>query len=427
MLSDLTQWLSTLYPEQLLTVFIGMLLVDTPRYALSKALMCLWDWICSMAKWFLNTPVAKRCSYCPAVCVIISCWNEADTISATLNSVWGTYPKLQIIVVDDGSDDNTAALMNDFAMTHPGILALRRPVRGGKSSAINFALRYTDAEVIMTVDADSHLGPDAIWRIVQPLQDPRVGGVSASVVARNPFVNLVTWLQAFEYLNSILVGRILAARLGMLAICSGALAAFSRPAIERGVGWDNGPGEDADITIRIRKSGYKIAFVPEAECFTNVPTKWKGLFKQRLRWDRSLVRYNMRKHIDIAYFWNSNFRLTNFLHLIDIFYFNVVCTYGFWIYTIIYLLDPPTAIWPIILTIYLSYVVFGTIPILTVLYYSNDRLRDALICLIVPFVPFYQLFLRLVRTIAVTDELLFRRSYQDNYVPERVRNATWHW
>jgi cellulose synthase/poly-beta-1,6-N-acetylglucosamine synthase-like glycosyltransferase len=300
--------------------------------------------------------------------------------------------------------------------------------RGGKSSAINLGLKHTSADVIMTIDADSHIGKQGIWRILQPLRDPRVGGVSGNVVARNPWVNLVTWLQAFEYLNSILVGRILNARLGMLAICSGAFAAFSRAAIERGGGWDTGPGEDADITIRIRKSGYDIHFVPEAECFTNVPVRWRSLFKQRLRWDRSLVRYNLRKHIDVAFFWSSNFRLTNFLHLLDIFYLNILCAYGFWVFVVFHLVTVSLpSLGYVMLTVYLGYAGFGVIQALIILYYSIDRKRDAITCLVVPFAPSYQLFLRFVRTIAITDELLFRRSYQDNYVPERVRNATWHW
>jgi hypothetical protein len=267
-LSDWIHWLSALHPEQLRAFLIGLLLTDGPRYALSRIAFCLWD--CGAGLWRGLWGRARRLEFrhCPSVCVILAGHNEADTIEATLGSVWGSYPRLEIIVVDDGSADAMAQLSQQFARTHAGVLVLSRSDRGGKSSAMNMALPYTRAEVVLVVDSDSHLGPAAIWEMVQPFRDPRVGAVSGTVLARNPFTGLATWTQAYEYLSSIFVGRLIAARLGILGIVSGAFGAFRREVLDRCRGWDAGPPEDLDLTLFIRKAGYRIAFAPYAECYT---------------------------------------------------------------------------------------------------------------------------------------------------------------
>jgi len=423
MLTIWIHWLSSLGPDKLLALFGGLFLLDAPRYTLSKVVMCLWDWGRGLWEGFRG---GGGYTHCPSVCVVLAGYNEADTIEATLNSVWGTYPRLEIIVVDDGSTDDTQAVARRFAQGRPGVLVLGRPQRGGKASAINFALRYSQAEVVVIADTDSHLDRAAIWEVVQPMADPRVGAVSATVLARNPFVNLVTWLQAQEYLHGILVGRLLSARLGILQIASGGFAAFRRSAVDQVGGWDVGPGEDGDITLRVRKAGYEIAFAPYAQCYTNLPTTWWGLFKQRRRWNRGAVRYKCRKHIDMAYFWSRNFRVSDFTVLLNAWVFQIFLLYGSWVYLIAYLYAPEDLGW-VAFTIYLCYLVFHMVQSLTVLFYSTAPARDALICAALPLVPLYQLFQKVARVVSVTEEIFLRKSFEDNYVPPHVRQATWHW
>lgn len=424
MLTDWTHWLSTQHPEQLLALLLGLLLLDGPRYALSKILLCLWD---------LGRPWAARrptlaFEHCPTVCVILAGHNEEETIEATLTSVWGSYPRLEVIVVDDGSTDDMTPVSRRFAETHAGVQVLRRPRRGGKSSAMNFALWQTQAEVIVIVDADSHLGPNAIWEIVQPLKDPAVGAVSATVLARNPFVNLVTWLQAYEYLNTIFVGRMLAARLGLLGIVSGAFGAFRRSVLEQVKGWDVGPPEDLDLTLTIRKAGHRIAFAPYAECYTEVPESWLGLLRQRLRWDRSgVVRNHCRKHLDLAHFWSSNFRVSNLLLLAESWLFSLVCTYIIFAWFAWLFWTSPGRAGKVLFALYLCYLVFEVIQVLAIWCYSIATRRDLLCCMVAPLVPFYQTFLLAVRLVATTEEIFLRKSYEDNYVPEHVRESTWRW
>jgi len=359
--------------------------------------------------------------------VVLAGYNEAKTIDSTLRSLWGTYPNLQIIVVDDGSLDGMADVASNFAADHAGVLVLHRDRRGGKSSALNTALAYTEAEAIVTVDTDSHLASGALWEIVQPLHNPRVGAVSATVRARNAFTNLVTWLQTYEYLQTIFVGRMLAARLGVLGIVSGAFGAFRREALERVGGWDVGPGEDGDLALRIRKIGYHIAFAPHAQCYSNVPTAWRRLFNQRRRWDRTIITFECRKHIDMAYFWQPHFRWTEFLLLFERWFFNIVCLYCLWGYMVWLMWGMPEQAPHVMFLLYLCYVGCEAIGSLTVLYYSNTPWRDAATCAIFPLMPLYQMFLKAASLVAVTEEIFFRQSYRDNFVPKNVRDATWHW
>jgi cellulose synthase/poly-beta-1,6-N-acetylglucosamine synthase-like glycosyltransferase len=427
-LNDWTHWLSSLHPDQLLAFLGALLLTDGPRYALSKILLCLGDWGRDVWRGLLGTTAPRIFRHHPSVCAIIAGHNEEETIESTLLSLWGTYPWLEIIVVDDGSTDDMMGAARRFARTHEGVKVLRRPERGGKSSAMNWGLSYTRAEIIVIVDADSHLGPAAVWELVQPFEDPHVGAVAGAVLARNPFASLATWLQAYEYLSTIFIGRMVAAKLHILGIVSGAMGAFRRSALDQVGGWDVGPPEDLDLTLTVRKLGYGVAFAPYAECYTELPTTWRALIRQRLRWERSgAIRNHCRKHLDLAFPWAPNFRLANLFTVMESWFFNIFCTYAICAWFVWFFVTWPDDWWKILLVLYLCYLTFEIIQILAGLYYTNAPWRDMMIYAVFFLVPAYQLTLLVVRLVATTEEIFLRKSFQDNYVPQRVRDATWHW
>ena len=120
----------------------------------------------------------------------------------------------------------------------------------------------TDAEILVCVDSDSHLGEGAIWEIVQPFADPNIAAVSGSVLVRNPFVNLLTWIQALEYYRCIFLGRMFTSRLGILGIVSGAFGAYRREAILQVGAWDVGPGDAASFPTKwISPDGKNLSLV----------------------------------------------------------------------------------------------------------------------------------------------------------------------
>ena len=185
--------------DELALILGVLLLVDAPRYALSAVGMAAYDLFRTGPKRRLPGPHSKRYDYLPSLAVVVAGYNEGATIYRTLQSIWRRYPDLEVVVVDDGSLDNMSDEANRFAALHPGVRVLRREKRGGKSSALNMAIRTTKAEVIVTVDADSRLTETSLLELVQPLRDPEVGAVSATVMAWNPFASLVAWLKAYEY------------------------------------------------------------------------------------------------------------------------------------------------------------------------------------------------------------------------------------
>ncbi|MCA9209613.1 MAG: glycosyltransferase family 2 protein, partial [Planctomycetales bacterium] len=300
-----------------------ILLLDAPRYAFGSVMVWLWDMWERVSAWWRGESLEPTYDHCPSVCVVVAGLNEAATLGATLNSVYGIYPRMEIVVVDDGSTDGMSEVARNFAERHAGITVIRKPRRGGKSSALNCALAMTTAEIIVCVDSDSVLDRNAIWEIVQPFADSEVGAVSGTVIGRNPFTNLASWLQAFEYLRCIFIGRMFTSRLGILSIVSGAFGAYRREALQRVQGWDVGPGEDGDLTLRLRKSGYRILFAPYAQCFTNLLSSWTRLLRQRRRWEWAVITFECRKHVDMANFFQRGFRWSNLVLLLDRWFYSV--------------------------------------------------------------------------------------------------------
>jgi cellulose synthase/poly-beta-1,6-N-acetylglucosamine synthase-like glycosyltransferase len=427
MLTGWTHWLSSVHPDQLFWVLAPILFLDAPRYALGTLIMWLCDFVRDTLRDLRGIPEQSAYEYCPSVCVVIAGLNEANTLEHTLQSVWNSYPRLEIIVVDDGSSDGMAKVAREFAHQHAGVLVLRKSQRGGKSSALNMALPFTRAEILVCVDSDSHLAPAAIWEIVQPFSDPEVGAVSGTVLGRNPFYNLATWMQAMEYLRCIFVGRMLTSKLGILGIVSGAFGAYRASAVQRMKGWDVGPGEDGDLSLRLRKAGHKVVFAPYAQCQTNLLTSWPRLLKQRRRWEWAVVTFECRKHIDMANVFSPNFRFSNLLLLIDRWTFNVILQYMFWAYAVWLCFHVHEDTLKLLFLYYLCYLAMELVQLAIILYYSNNRPRDLAVGLAAPLMPFYYLVLRAVSLLAVTEEMLSRRSFRDGFVPVHVREATWHW
>ncbi|MCA9239039.1 MAG: glycosyltransferase, partial [Planctomycetales bacterium] len=330
-------------------------------------------------------------------------------------------------VVDDGSTDGMADVARRFAEKHEGVLVIRKAQRGGKSSALNCALPFTKAPILVCVDTDSHLEPHAIARIVQPFRDPRVGAVSGAVVARNSSESLLTRLQAAEYLRSVFLGRLLSSRLGILSIVSGAFGAYRRTALERTGGWDVGPGEDGDLVLRLRKSGWLIKHAPYAQCLTNLPTSWRRLFKQRRRWEWAAVTFECRKHVDLANPRSPGFRVSNLAILVETWFFRI-----FLVYAAAIALPLMAILWPdrlgyALLTNYALCAAIEFTQWLVVMYYTPKPARDAWSLLCVPLLPAYFLYIKAASLVAYTEEFCWRRSYRDSFVPAHVSCKTWQW
>ena len=358
----------------------------------------------------------------PLISVIVPGKNEGKHIFKLANSLKEqTYRNFEFIVIDDGSDDDTKVICNSLQKNGYIDLFLSNDVRGGKASAANLGYRYSKGKIIINFDADCSYDIDAIEKIVIPFYlDEHIGAVGGNILVRNYKESLCTTLQAIEYSDTISVGRITSSYLGIYRLVSGAFGAFSREALDRVGGWDIGPGLDGDITVKLRKLGYNIVFEPEAICQTSVPNTFKKLVKQRLRWDKSIIRFRVRKHRDVFY-PNQTFRFSNFISSAENIIYNIVLNVKWWFYLGDMIFNYSSLLGFILPFNILLYTVNNFLKFLV---FSLFRTRkNAPIIYFVPYLPcmvfYFGFYLRVVRTIAYIQEFFFKKSYDDAWSPAK--------
>lgn len=361
--------------------------------------------------------------------VIIAGHNEALSLPSCIASILeqsvmhdtvAGFRRGQIVVVDDGSSDNTADVIAGLQRQGLVDVALSLKLRGGKSAATNLALAHCRHEVVIVVDADTTFDRDAFERLIAPFEDPAVGAVGGNLFVRNASRSLTTMFQDIEYRISISLGRRVSEMLEILGIVSGAFGAFRRSALDSVGGFDVEIGEDADLTMKLRSAGWRLVFEPRARAGTDVPETPIALIRQRLRWDRSVITIWLRKYKQLLNPFHENFRISNALVIWDVFFMQVVVAGFFFIY-LGWLLVTFGWFGLVLLFATLSvYMVMAAMMLLIAGLADNDRdvLRRFL------FLPYYVVFacfvMRAVRFYAAVDEWVFRHSYQDSYVPRRV-------
>jgi cellulose synthase/poly-beta-1,6-N-acetylglucosamine synthase-like glycosyltransferase/peptidoglycan/xylan/chitin deacetylase (PgdA/CDA1 family)/spore germination protein YaaH len=222
--------------------------------------------------------------FTPPVSVLIAARDEEPVIARTLASVLASrYARFEVIVVDDGSRDATAAEVERIASTDPRVRLVRQPNRG-KAGALERAMHESRGEVLVCFDADTQVHPQALAHLARRFADPRVGAVAGNVKVGNR-VNLLTRWQAIEYVTSQNLDRRAYALLNGVTVVPGAAGAWRRTAVEAAGGWRGDTlAEDMELTIRVRRAGWRIENEPAAEAWTEAPDRAAGLFRQRFRW-----------------------------------------------------------------------------------------------------------------------------------------------
>ncbi|HOX42454.1 MAG TPA: glycosyltransferase [Myxococcota bacterium] len=223
-------------------------------------------------------------AYQPLVTVIIPAFNEEKVIASTLASLQATgYPEAEFLVIDDGSKDRTAEVVTAIAARDPRVRLLSQP-NSGKAAAANHALREARGEVIVAVDADTLVAPDAIPKLVRHFVDPNVTAVCGNVEVGN--VN--SWLTAFqavEYVTSQNFDRRAFSALNCISVVPGALGAWRRAAVLAAGGYSQDTlTEDADLTLTILRSGGHVVYESQAIARTEAPESMGGFLRQRFRW-----------------------------------------------------------------------------------------------------------------------------------------------
>lgn len=241
----------------------------------------------------------------PLVSILVPVYNEGKVIKSVVNSLLSLdYPNYEVILIDDGSTDDTMAVLNSMVdlmpnRKNPRLLILTKP-NGGKARALNYGLDYAQGEFVVCVDGDSLVSPETLKKGLRHFVDWRVGAVAGNVKAvnRNKFVSL---LQSLEYVEGLNMSRRAQGLFGLVNIVPGPIGFFRRSTLEE-VGRYSADtfAEDCDLTLKILRQGYQVRYEPEARAFTEVPENWLDLVKQRYRWTRGIIQ-SIRKHKDILF------------------------------------------------------------------------------------------------------------------------------
>lgn len=280
----------------------------------------------------------------PPIALLAPAYNEATTIAESVQSLLSLhYPSFEVIVINDGSRDTTLQVLIDtfelrpvqrhyeLAITHQPIRAVYGAAHqprlividkenGGKADALNAGINVSRAPIFCSMDADSLLEPDALLRAVRPfVEDPeRTVAVGGTVRVANGCRiadgrvldvglprNLLALLQTVEYLRAFLMARLAWSRINTLTIISGAFGLFRRSRVVEVGGYTRGTvGEDMELVVKLhrlmrdKRLPYRIAFVPEPVCWTEVPENLRVLGRQRARWHRGALE-TFERHRDV--------------------------------------------------------------------------------------------------------------------------------
>jgi cellulose synthase/poly-beta-1,6-N-acetylglucosamine synthase-like glycosyltransferase/peptidoglycan/xylan/chitin deacetylase (PgdA/CDA1 family) len=221
--------------------------------------------------------------YAPSVSIVVPAYNEALGIAKNVQSLAGsTYRgELELIVVDDGSSDGTAAAVRSLELDT--VRVVEQP-NTGKAAALNRGIRLSHGEVIVTVDADTVFEEQTLARLVQRLRDPAVGAVSGNTKVGNRRSLIGRW-QHIEYVMGFNLDRRAYELVGATPTVPGAIGAFRRQALAD-IGGISGAtlAEDTDITLDIARAGWNVVYEQRARAWTEAPSTLRALYRQRERW-----------------------------------------------------------------------------------------------------------------------------------------------
>src|SRR5271155_225744 len=220
----------------------------------------------------------------PTVSVLIPAHNEETVIVQTVNSVLASdFQDLHVIIINDGSTDATGALLEEHFARDPRVHIIHQ-VNRGKPAALSAGIACADTEILVTIDADTEIEPDAISKLLRHFSDPQVGAVAGNVKVGNRSRWLTRW-QALEYITSQNMEKRAFDLLNCITVVPGALGAWRRTAVEAagGITADT-VAEDADLTIAIRRLGWRVSYDEEAIAWTEAPETAGALIRQRFRW-----------------------------------------------------------------------------------------------------------------------------------------------
>jgi hyaluronan synthase len=333
----------------------------------------------------------------PSLSVIIPAYNEGAMVQKAVYSVLATqYPqeKLEIFVIDDGSQDDTWVYIKKAFIDNPSLItAVRFPTNKGKRAALEEGFRRARGEILVTIDSDSVIESRTLLEIAGPFRDPRIGAVAGRVAVFNREQGILPKMLKVRYLFSFDVLRAVQSKYRTVYCCPGALSAY-RASVVRQIlqPWMNQTflgvtctyGEDRSMTNFILGRGFDTVYQRSAQVFTVVPWTYKRLWKMYLRWDRSYIRETL--HL-FRIVWRRPPGI-RFITLFDLFITNLRFPIGYVNLALLAFLSIQSP-----MTILRLFCVIGLFSLMNMLYYlKNERSWDFLYGILYSYFSFLSLF-----------------------------------
>jgi len=260
--------------------------------------------------------------FTPPISVIIAAYNEEKVIAATLRAVTDTsyMGDFEVLVIDDGSKDQTAREVEKAAFINRRIRLVRQP-NGGKSEALRTGVREGRFDTLVFLDADTHFARETFGELVKPLRDLKVGAVSGHAKVGN-LRTFIARCQSLEYICGFNLDRRAYAQWDCITVVPGAVSAIRRQALEDAGGFClDTLAEDTDLTLCLHKEGYRVEYAPGALAWTEAPEGPIELMRQRFRWAFGTLQC-LWKHRDMVF--NPQYGALGWFSLPSIWFFQIV-------------------------------------------------------------------------------------------------------
>jgi poly-beta-1,6-N-acetyl-D-glucosamine synthase len=424
MIADAMRFLANQSFDGLLATFWILAYVEAPRFLVGAIVL---GWFILFRKDATRPDDTGEGVFPGGISVVVAGHNAAQEIQRTLASLsQQSRQRIQVIVVNDGSTDDTDRICRRLQQQGRIDSYIPLRTRGGKAAAVNAGLGLARFPLFLVTDADTTFDRDALARAAAAFVDPRVGVVGGNLRVRNKDASLATRVQQINYGFSITLGRIVKDALGFYFVASGAFGMYRTRAVRAIGGWDVGPGEDGDVLTRLRLAGWRARFEHRATAMTDVPVSFMALARQRLRWDRSMIRNRFRKAGPaVLNPLRPGFDAALALSFLEIYFFNGLVPFLHVAYVARTISEFGAFSLTIFAIVFAAYGLVFLIKFFVMLSLSSRPLEDLRLLAYFPlFALTTGLLLRTVKLYANANELIHRGSYGDAYVPRKVRQQT---
>ena len=294
--------------------FLWAFMIVATALVVARTLIVIW-----LAYRFRSLP---KGNFAEPVSIVMAAYNEEKVIAGTLRSLVSTdyTGELEILVVDDGSADQTSDEVKQVADADPRVRLVRQENRG-KARALQRALSAVHYGIVVFVDADTHFQRDTLRLLVEPFADKKIGAVSGHAKVGN-LRTFIARCQSLEYTCGFNLDRRAYTRWNCITVVPGAISAIRKSAIDQAGGLSlQTLAEDTDLTLALHKDRQRIVYVPQAIGWTEAPESVRTLARQRFRWAYGTLQC-LWKHRDMVFNWN--YRALGWFSLPSVWFFQII-------------------------------------------------------------------------------------------------------